>query len=354
MMRLCLHTGRWLTRYDEDPRRLKHVYGFLVLIVGCGDLGSRHLQAVASLSQVREIELVDPRPEALELGRQRLAETPNRSPATKIRWLSSLEQATKGGDLCIVATQAQGRHQLVQDVVQSLGYSNFILEKIVAQSVEEIERMAEYNAERGLSTWVNCPLRAFEFHHNIKAKLNPDEPITFSAVGGNHGLATVGIHRTDLFAFYDGTGHIENAGSRIDPILHPSKRGEELFDLSGTLHGYTDKGSTLTVTYSNRHPDNYEHLTVATPSYRCVVDHMQQWAMESDSESNGAWRPVQYQSEILVSETTRQFASDILSESACALPTLEDSLVAHRFVLGTLQPHFGRLLNREIDHCPVT
>ena len=38
-----------------------------ILIVGCGQLGGRHLQAVASLPSVREIDVVDPRPEGLEM-----------------------------------------------------------------------------------------------------------------------------------------------------------------------------------------------------------------------------------------------------------------------------------------------
>src|SRR3989338_3322550 len=91
-----------------------------VLIVGCGQVGSRHPQAVATLPHVAEIEVVDPRPEALVLGQERLAEVPDRNPRILWRWLSSVEMATAGGDLCIVATQAQGRCQIVRRVVKAL------------------------------------------------------------------------------------------------------------------------------------------------------------------------------------------------------------------------------------------
>ncbi len=66
---------------------------FRVLIVGCGQLGSRHLQAVASLTSAYCIEVVDPRPEALQLGRDRLHELGvDRLP--EVRWLQSLDDAT--------------------------------------------------------------------------------------------------------------------------------------------------------------------------------------------------------------------------------------------------------------------
>lgn len=75
---------------------------FRVLIVGCGELGSRHLQAVATLAEVAEIEIVDPCPKGLELGCKRLTEVEGRKPSIDYRWLSSIEEAHKGGDLCSV------------------------------------------------------------------------------------------------------------------------------------------------------------------------------------------------------------------------------------------------------------
>ena len=78
------------------------------------------------------------------------------------------------------------------------------------------------------------------------------------------------------------------------------------------------------------------------------------WAVESDAASGWAWRPAPFEGNLLVSEMTKIFATDILVSGRCELPTLEESLVAHRFVLGELQPHFSRLLEQEVERCPVT
>ena len=64
-----------------------------VLIAGCGQLGSRHLQAVATLTGVDSIDVFDPRPEAL----------------------------------CVVATLALGRTALVREIADRLGYRAFLL-----------------------------------------------------------------------------------------------------------------------------------------------------------------------------------------------------------------------------------
>ena len=323
--------------------------------MGCGQIGSRHLQAVSSLPHVREIEVVDSRPDALALGRQRLAEVPDRQPSTKYKWLPSIDEASDGGDLCIVATQAKGRCQLVRQIADALGYSGFLLEKVVSQSAYEYEDLMQFTEDRGISAWVNCKSRAYPFHKRVKQLLDPSEPIIFSVVGGNHGLANNGIHAADLFAFYDEAGCIESAGSHIDPVLHPSRRGNGVYDLSGALHGYTEKGSYFTLFYGRDH-EQWEHISIGTRRYRCVIDHLKRTAYESDEASGWEWRqvPEPLDDGVLISHMTRQFASDILSSGCCELPTLEECAVAHRFMLGELQPHFSRLLDKEAELCPVT
>lgn len=323
-----------------------------VLIVGCGQLGSRHLQAVARVAAVREIDIVDSRPEALEIGKQRLAEvrhagTPN------CRWLASLSEAASVGDLCIVATQAAGRAALITRIASETSYRSFLVEKVVTQSTEEYESLLAFARESSLSIWINCKTRAYPFHKRVKSLLVPGEPIAFSAVGGNHGLANNGIHAADLFNFYDGSDHIESAGSTIDPVVLPSKRGADVFDLSGTLNGITAKGGRFALTFQHQHtaPD---HISILSPSYRCIVDHISRWAWEGDAANGWSWRPVPFEGDLTVSNMTRQFADDLLATGRCELPTLEECYPAHRFVLNELQPHFRRLLGGRFAGCPVT
>ena len=326
-----------------------------VLIVGCGQLGSRHLQAVAALPEVSEIDVVDPRAEALALGQERLADVSDRNPRARFRWLSSLEMATGGGDLCIVATQAGGRCQLVQDVAERVGYSSFLLEKPAGQSMQEFERLEALLRARGCSAWVNLKTRTYPIHQYIKQQLEPGEPILFSSMGGNHGLANNGVHTADLFAFYDGAEEIELVGSWIDPVLHPSKRGADLFDLSGTLQGKTATGSHFTLSYASHHKRS-ELLSVTSWRYRCLVDQseLRRWVVESREETGWTWQPVPSMENLRVSEMTRQFATEILATGTCALPTLTESLAAHRFIFGAIQAPFSQLLGREVELCPVT
>lgn len=324
-----------------------------VLIVGCGEIGSRHLQAVASLAEVGEVDVVDPRPEALELGRQRLAELPNRPKTTIFRWLSSTEEASRGGDLCIMATQAAGRYERVVEVVERLDYNSFLLEKVVAQSIRECENLLTFVNSGQLAVWVNCKVRAYPIHRHLKWLLDSAEPMLFAVIGGNHGLVSNGIHMADLFAFYDGAAKIDSAGSRINPVLVPSKRGNGLFDLSGIVQGASIKGSRFTLMYAQDH-HGPEIISINTRRHRFLVDHFSRWASESSEAGGWSWHPVSFEGDLLISQMSRVIVSEILTSGSCALPTLGEALIAHRFVLGEVQPVFHQLLGRELDACPVT
>ncbi len=324
---------------------------FRILIVGCGQLGSRHLQAVASLPSVAQIEVVDPRPEALQLGRDRLAELGlERQP--EVRWLQSLREASFA-DLCIIATQAEGRCGLVCSISEQLRIERFLLEKMVAQAIRDYENLIEFSRRNSLSVWVNCKTRAHASHRRIKQNLHPDEPLVLSIAGGNHGLANNGVHAADLFVFFDSIEEIRLTAARIDPILHPSKRGANIFDLSGTIHAHSSKGSTFTLSLAAGHFAPLQ-FSVTAPRYRAVVDDMVKCFYESSAESDWVWREVPYDANLSVSFMTRGFVTDILASGACELPTLEQCFPAHQLILRSLRPYFNRMMGTDSEICPVT
>jgi hypothetical protein len=325
-----------------------------VLLVGCGELGSRHLQALASLSEVGLIEVVDPRPQGLKLGRKRLAELTQRNDQIEFRWHNSIENASGGGDLCIVATLAEGRRGQIVKIVRHLGYRAFIIEKTVTQSVADYRMLMDFSAEEKLSIWVNCKTRAYLLHQKIKSRLGDSAgPLLFNVTGGNLGLVTNGIHAADLFAYYDNCLQFEVKGAYVDAVLHPSKRGPELFDLSGTLLGCSENGSQFTISYSraDRSPD---HISILAQGTRFIIDHMNRSAWISETEGDNCWKPLEFEGNPLVSQMTSEFASEILSTGTCKLPTLEECYPAHNFILGGLLPHFNQLLGSRVDACPVT
>ncbi|MFA7677419.1 MAG: Gfo/Idh/MocA family oxidoreductase [Candidatus Omnitrophota bacterium] len=324
-----------------------------ILLVGCGQLGSRHLQAVASLKGVTEVHVVDPSPEAIELGKSRLSQVADLNKNIKFSWFEDLDKSSQAGDLCLIATQAKGRCQLIERVAKEFNYKKFLIEKIVSQSVEEYESLISFCKANDIAVWVNCKKRAHGIQKYIKSKLKSNEPIIFSSVGGNHGLANNGVHQIDLFVFYDGSSRLYSSGLKIDDKIHPSKRGKEIFDLSGSLYGYSDRGSKFMLSFSDSNPSP-DLIVINAASSRFLIDHFQKFAYESYLDQDWQWSKILIDEEWRVSHMSKKFVSDILTTGNCQLPTLEDCYLSHEFILNNLLPHFNRLLKRDSKYCPVT
>lgn len=320
------------------------------LIVGCGQLGGRHLQAIASLDLISDVEVVDPRAEGLKSGRALLEETPDRSPGIRYQWLAGVEKASRGGDLCIVATGAAGRCALIQEISEKLGYRFFIVEKLVSQSVQDYEDLLGFARKKKISIWVNCQERTFPIHKMIREKAG-GEPITVSETAGNRGLATVGIHGVDNFVFYTGCNELIPAGSLFDPVLHTTKRG--FSDLSGTMQAVTPGGSRLVLNYG-REGAAGKHVVIVSRNRRWMITQATQDAWEAGEEGGWRWEKIPFEGELRVSRSTASFARQILQNGTCDLPTLEQAFPAHRFVLSEMLPQFNKLLKKKDDLCPVT
>ena len=324
-----------------------------ILLVGCGQLGSRHLQAVAALKNISEIHIVDSNNSSLELGKRRLLETVDLNKDIVFKWANEISNTIGHGDLCIIATHAKGRTELIKKIYEELGYKNFLIEKIVSQSLYDYKGLMDFCDSNDILVWVNCKTRAYAVHKYIKSRLDPSELIVFSEIAGNHGLANNGVHAADLFLFYDGTAKINSAGSKIDEILHSSKRGNDIYDLSGVLHGYTDKGSRFILSFSKEHL-NPDMIYISSKNQRFTIDHLNNFSHESYADTGWEWKKIDIKENILVSEMTKKFVTDILSKNSCELPTLKVCFPSHEFILSEALPYFNKLLKKDRDYCPVT
>ena len=83
-----------------------------VIIIGCGELGSRFLQAAAQVQLVGAIDIVEPFEKASEIAKQRLEQVLAPGSLLQVKWLNDINEAKDTYDLCIIATQADGREYI--------------------------------------------------------------------------------------------------------------------------------------------------------------------------------------------------------------------------------------------------
>ena len=111
-----------------------------ICLIGCGNVGSRHLQAISKLPFSINIDIVEPDLESQKLGIKRLNEIKFDEDSHIFSWYKDIQELQNKYDLTIVATTATGRADLLCKLVD-FGHSRFLIEKMVCQSNDEYERI---------------------------------------------------------------------------------------------------------------------------------------------------------------------------------------------------------------------
>ena len=101
-----------------------------ILIVGAGQIGSRHLQGLAKLEIDTRIYVVDPDENALSIAKARYDEAQMHSNKQALFFYKSLNLVKDTIDVAIIATNAKVRKKIIQTVVACVKVRYFILEKI--------------------------------------------------------------------------------------------------------------------------------------------------------------------------------------------------------------------------------
>ena len=103
-------------------------------IIGAGQIGSRHLQALCHLENPTRIDLVDPSNKSLKIAFDRYEEAvPPGKHNIELCCHKSLDGLPDTLDLIIIATNSSIRSKVLKEVIRKRCVKNLILEKVLFQ-----------------------------------------------------------------------------------------------------------------------------------------------------------------------------------------------------------------------------
>lgn len=219
-----------------------------IILVGAGQLGSRHLQALALLDSPYKIFVCDPSLASLEMSKTRYEEVYSNT-EHQISYFSCLKEITETViDFVVIATNASLRYRVYKDVVSKFQVKNLIFEKVLFQQLEHYQAVSKDLKERGINAWVNCPFRMYPFYQHIKSRfLKCDQPIYLSYSGGEWvGLGCNTIHYIDVLNFLSGEKLTAVSTANLDKSIVESKR-KGFIEFTGTLKCTFEAGSVLDI-----------------------------------------------------------------------------------------------------------
>lgn len=303
-----------------------------VCIIGAGNIGSRHLQALAKATDPLSIQVIDPFPQALEMAKTRYGEASTSNSQNEVKYLQDLNQINGPVDIAIIATTSDKRYAATKQLLDKVTVKYIIFEKILFDKVNEYEETEKLLAKKKCQAWVNCPRRMMPFYQSL-ADFTKNTQIQYTVSGSQWGLACNTIHYIDHMAFLTNCYDFEVNTKFLNPSVIESKR-KGFLELTGTLFVYFRDGSlgSFTCYPSGNTPQimqfftqNYRSLTLETEnrSYISTPDSNWQWELKDT--------PMLYQSEM-----THQVVSSLLQDDSCELTPFNLSAKLHLQLLKPL------------------
>src|ERR1051326_5817460 len=114
---------------------------YRIAIIGAGQLGSRHLQAMAHLQIAVELFAVDPSEISLQTAQARWNEVGGLTKGVK--FLDRIEQLPTAIDLAIIATGSAMRRLVIDQLTDYCAVRYMILEKFLFQQEKDFTEVSE-------------------------------------------------------------------------------------------------------------------------------------------------------------------------------------------------------------------
>ena len=319
-----------------------------VAIIGCGNIGSRHLQALVNVNIPLDIHVVEKNEKSIKTALSLLESISLNKETHKIFWYKSLSKFDHNCDLVIVSTRSPCRIDIISQLLKK-GHKKFLIEKIVCQSSHEYKILLQQMQKFSAKAWVNTPRRYFHTYRKIKNQIKNSKFLSLLVFCENVGLGTNAIHYLDLFSWFAADTSLKLEGGSLIPKIFPSKRGSKFKEFYGTITGSTKSGKNYL--HISSLPSSRENMTVviSTESTQIIIDELNQKMKIITKNVKNSKFLFEFTSSL-----TTQIVSDILKKDFCYLPSLQDSFLIHDEIFNIFNTHLKKQLKRDIDLCPIT
>lgn len=320
-------------------------------LIGCGALGSRHLQALGLVQSPLQIFCMDPTPESRQIAEQRFAEVDGGQHTLKL--CAELSAFPEQLDLVIVATNANVRRRVVEDLLAEHQVQYLVLEKVLFQALEDFDRVGKLLREKKVQCYVNHPFRMYDFYARLKPELSGSGPIYIQAAGNNWGMACSGMHLVDLFAYLTGRDDVQVDVSELEAKEYHSKRpGFE--EVQGRLRLSNGAGDAMDmISFAGDHQGTLFY-TISTPELRCFYEENVESRVLIHRRAT-EWQPEEDVFRMAFqSQLSNRFVESLLTFGTTELPDYEFSARLHRRFIEGLLSHFSTLRKEKVKICPIT
>lgn len=322
-----------------------------ILLIGAGQLGSRHLQGLMKFRLPVRIEVIEPSEKNRNTAIERAGQVNISGNKAELIFSKSFDEVVcREADLVIIATNSDVRAEIVSELTARVKVRYLILEKVVYQSLEVFNQQVSLLEKRKIKTWVNYPRRIYPFYIDLKREFSGCGKISLTVSGSNWGLGCNSLHFIDLLCFLTGSTELKTDYVLLDPKILQSKR-PGFVEFTGSM-GFSNPGGTLHMVSYN-HSEIPVLIEVTTARGRWLITEAQGNVVIYRQEDS--YKPeIRPQKFPFQSELTGTVTEEILTTGDCGLASLSESFAQHSLLLPVFNNHLFAIRGVKNENCPIT
>lgn len=318
-----------------------------VLLVGSGQLGSRHLQGLLKCSYVSEIFVVDAWEKSLELAQQRSQELTHDK---LIHYSKDCENIPQNIDVCIIAGTANVRLSQLKQVLENCSVRYLILEKILYNCLHDyLESDKLIRSHENMNVWVNHPRRIYQFYSLVKKVIESCHgSMNVIVSGGNWGLACNGLHFIDVWCFIRGTDVKSVDFLKTSVTLIPSKRSDFIEFIGGCSVVFSN-GDTMDL---HSYDTEFNGMNIQFGNTLCsfeIIEREDLTCRDIMRESVPVTGIPQFQSDL-----TNDIVIDLVEKSISRLTPYSDAHRSHKLFIESALALYNRESGKTFNYIPIT
>lgn len=296
---------------------------YKILIIGAGQLGSRHLQGTLKVLIPIDVFVIDPSNESLAIAAQRATEVDHNH---NIKYQTDWNNLPATFDIVIIATNSNIREKVINQLLENHRVRLLVLEKVLFPEIKAYIRVDELLNKHCIPTWVNHPRRMFDSYLDLKKNLT-NSPKVFQVTGGNWGLGCNGLHFIDLFSFLSSSKVCSIDTQWVDDDIQKSKR-KGFIEFTGTVKGTLDDNSIFIVSSLQGEP-SATTITIFDNSNRYIIQEggtsgIYSFKKENNFKCDINKFEIEYQSSL-----SSKLVLQLLEKATCDLPTFKEACNSH-------------------------
>ncbi len=322
-----------------------------ILIIGAGQIGSRHLQALKKVRYPLEITVYDPSLSSLIHAQKRFDSVVGNSYKKSVYYTTDFFSIEKSQiDIAIIATSSIVRKSMTEMLLRSCKVRFLILEKLLFHKKRDFYAMQKIIKKTKTKAYVNCSMRMVPHYEILRNKIK-DKKIFYHVSGRAFGLITNVIHYIDHLAYLCGSQKYSMDTTRLEKKPYQSKR-KGFLEYDGTLMVKFNNGS-LGIFTSYTGGSAPIAIQISNNNIRASIVEAQETMFISEEKNSWKWKkihvPFPYQSVL-----TQSLVEDILNNGKCGLASFQESAKIHLIYLESLKKHLNKNSRKKYSYYPFT